>query len=446
MNIMIINDGNPFYGSGIVGLDLYKEFRKKGYSVRLLVNEYLPHYPEEIICIETFYLFWQKKILNRLKKILKIKADTIPTDPKYRFHELNEKKIYYETKVLLKKAGIQPDVIFVLFAKEFINPKNIYELGQKTNAPIYWIMYDMAPFTGGCHYAWDCKGYQNNCGKCPGLFSSDPFDLTYENLLFKKEYISKTKIQIIAGSEWQFRQAKNSSLFCNKPVHKILLPIDPSVFKPVGKEEARLKFGVSSDKKVVFFGSVGLSDQRKGMAYLIESLKILKDLIKRNDPDLEHRILLLIAGERSEGIAGSLPFESLYLGLLDNTFGIASAFQAADIFVCPSIEDSGPMMINQSIMCGTPVVSFEMGVALDLVKNGETGYRAKIKDSAGLAQGIYNILTIESDKYKMLSNKCRDLAMKMCSPDVQMENLESLILNSAASQVGDISNSGERFV
>jgi len=98
-------------------------------------------------------------------------------------------------------------------------------------------MYDMAPFTGGCHYAWDCKRYQNNCGSCPGLYSSDPFDITYENLIFKKKYISKTNIQIIAASEWQYRQAKNSSLFSNKPVHKILLSIDPSVFKPVNKKK-----------------------------------------------------------------------------------------------------------------------------------------------------------------------------------------------------------------
>ena len=429
MNIIIINDGNPFYGSGNVGLDLFKAFQKRGYSVRLLVNEYIPDYPEGVISIESFYLFWQKKIINKFRKIFNLKTDTITVDPKYRFHELYEKKLYYKTNLLLRKARMNPDVIFVLFAKEFINPENIYELGQKTHAPIYWLMYDMAPFTGGCHYSWECKGYQNKCGKCPGLYSLDPFDLTYENLSYKKEYISKTNIQIIAGSEWQYRQAKSSSLFRDKLIHKILLSIDPLVFKHWDKGKTRVKFGIPSVKKVVFFGSVGLSDQRKGMSYLIESLKILKEIIKKNNPELEKNILLLIAGERPEGITGSLPFESLYLGLLNNTIGIASAFQAADIFVCPSIEDSGPMMINQSIMCGTPVVSFEMGVALDLVINGETGYRAKIKDSVDLAQGIYNILTLESDQYKILSNNCRDRAMQLCSPDVQMENLEKIINN-----------------
>lgn len=429
MNIIIINNGNPFYSSGVVGLDLFKEFQKGGHSVKLLVNSYNPNYPEGVISIESFYLFWQKRILNKLKRILKFKTIII-TDPKYRFHELKEKKYFHNTIQLLKKAKIKPDVIFVLFVKDFINTKNIFELYQKTHAPIYWLMYDMAPFTGGCHYAWECKGYQNNCGNCPGLYSSDPFDLTYENILFKKNYISKTNIQIITASEWQYRQAIKSSLFKNKPIHKILLSINPSVFKPINKDEIRLKFGIPSDKKVIFFGSVGLTDLRKGMLYLIESLKILKEKTKATNPDLEKYIFLLIAGEKFEGIADTLPYESLYLGLVDNIFGIASVFQAADVFVCPSVEDSGPMMINQSIMCGTPVVSFEMGVALDLVETGKTGYRAKIKDSDDMAQGIYNILTMDPEKYNQLSQNCTELALKLCSPEVQISKIEMIIENS----------------
>ncbi len=148
------------------------------------------------------------------------------------------------------------------------------------------------------------------------------------------------------------------------------------------------------DKKVIFFGAVGLSEVRKGMHFLIESLHKLKELISRSESDLGDKILLLIAGRGFDAIVGALPFESHYLGYLDNSYGIATAYQSSDVFLCPSIEDSGPMMINQSIMCGTPVVSFEMGVSLDLVITGETGYRARLKDSGDLAQGIFNILNL----------------------------------------------------
>jgi glycosyltransferase involved in cell wall biosynthesis len=115
--------------------------------------------------------------------------------------------------------------------------------------------------------------------------------------------------------------------------------------------------------------------------------------------------------------------------MVNNTYGIASAYQAADVYVCPSIEDSGPMMINQSIMCGTPVVSFEMGVALDLVVTGKTGYRAKLKDTGDMAKGILDILTLDEDNYKIMSVNCRELALKLCSPDVQSEKIENILRN-----------------
>lgn len=425
MNILIINTNNPLVTSGNVGLDLFNGFTKKGHQVKLLVNQYGPDYPEGIICMETYFLFAKKKIQDKISRSLKL-IKSIKKDSNYHFHKIKEQKVIYQTKALLKKANFENvDAIIVLFAKDFINMKNIYELSESTHAPVYWLMYDMAPLTGGCHYAWDCVGYQNQCGKCPGLFSSDPYDVTFTNLEYKKKYIDKTNVQLIAASEWQNRQAKLSSLFRNKTIHKILLSVDSSVFKPVHKERLRLEMGISITKKVIFFGSVYLSQLRKGMYFLLESLKILKEKVENTK--LENNIILLIAGNQIDEIVDSLPFEYHYLGFLNNTNGIASAYQASDVFLCPSIEDSGPSMINQSVMCGTPVVSFEMGVSLDLVISGKTGYRAKLKDSADMAQGLFTILNLEDHKYKVLSDSCRKLALELCSPEVQMYKLEDMI-------------------
>jgi glycosyltransferase involved in cell wall biosynthesis len=188
-----------------------------------------------------------------------------------------------------------------------------------------------------------------------------------------------------------------------------------------------MELKVNPDKKVIFFGAVGLSEMRKGMNFLIESLEKLKELLSSSDSDLGDKILLLIAGKGFDVISGSLPFESQYLGYLDNNYGIASAYQAADVFLCPSVEDSGPMMINQSIMSGTPVVSFEMGVSLDLVISGETGYRAKLKDSSDMAQGIYNILNLSAADYNDLSIRCRNLGLKTCSPEIRIDFFENIM-------------------
>lgn len=433
MKILILNTHNPLKAAGIVALDLFNQLKGNGHEVKLLVNSYDKDYPEGIISLVSFLAAGWKlglgKIewrLNKLKEILKIK-EKIKSDSDYSFFQLDEKRQIYRTNRILKVAGNKPDIVIILFAKGFINVKNIYELYTKTHAKLFWLMYDMAAFTGGCHYAWECEGYINSCGNCPGLYSSDPYDISYKNLKYKQEFLDKTDIQIIAASEWQYKQVKMSTLFKNKPIHKILIAIDSYVFKPVDKVKLKMAMKLTANKKIIFFGAVGLTEKRKGMPYLIESLNKLKEIIKNTESDLGNNILLLVAGKGFKSIVDLLPFESHYLGYLDNNYGIASAYQVADVFLCPSIEDSGPMMINQSIMCGTPVVSFEMGVSLDLVINGKTGYRGKIKESADMAQGIYNILTMNSDKYKQLSHNCRELALKLYSPDVQIKQLEKIM-------------------
>lgn len=72
----------------------------------------------------------------------------------------------------------------------------------------------------------------------------------------------------------------------------------------------------------------------------------------------------------------------------------------------PSIDDSGPYMVNYSIACGTPVISFPIGVALDLVIPHQTGYLAKYLDSDDMAKGIIEFYTMSEHKYKMISDNC----------------------------------------
>lgn len=157
---------------------------------------------------------------------------------------------------------------------------------------------------------------------------------------------------------------------------------------------------------------MSVASKRKGLKELIESLKILKEKI--DDPSQIH---LAIAGNNLTGFEALLPFSYTKLGYLDHN-NLPKAFQAADVFVSPSIEDSGPMMVNQSIMCGTPVVSFEIGVALDLVHNNETGYKAKLKNTEDFAAGIESILRLSPSDYNKMSNNCRKIGLENFSSSI----------------------------
>lgn len=432
MNILILNTHNPFKESGIVALDLFNQLKKNDHEVRLLVNRYDKNYPEGIISAESLISsVWREVFIKfkrryiKIKKLFRIKQKK-QSNPNYYFSQSDEKIQIYSTDKLLKISGIKPDIIIILFAKKFINAKNIFELYTRTHARIFWLMYDMAPFTGGCHYAWDCKGYQNKCGNCPGLYSSDPFDESNKNLSYKKKFLDQVDLQIIAGSEWQYKQARESTLFKKIKICKILTSCNNDVFRPLEKKISRDKYSLPIGCKVIFFGASSLDDERKGIRYLLEALLELKKLIG-DKSEMEVDVLLLIAGSNLESIRNYIPFKYNFLGLLDNTYGIASAYQAADVFVCPSIEDSGPTMINQSIMCGTPVVSFEMGVAIDLVINYKTGFRVKLKDSNALARAIFDLLYMNDQDYLEMRNNCRKLALDLYQPAVNSENWTNVL-------------------
>ena len=424
MNILIITNSNPYVNAGIVANYLYTGFKSKGHNAKILVREYGKYKNKDIVCIEKQSDVVFAKLKNKVKKIstnlfnFKNKNHIIN---EYTIHDYDHTIQYYKTNDILKYIDFKPDIIFYLFPQKFLNAKNLFELNKSIKAPIFWYLMDSVALTGGCHFFWDCKGYTTGCGKCPGMNSTDENDQSAINFNFKKYYLDKTDIHIISGTERLLQQSRESLLFKNKPIHKILLPIDHKIFKPVLKSVLREELDLPKQKKIIFFGAGSLNAKRKGMKYLTEALKLIYD--QHKDMDL----LLLIAGNHFEFIKDDLLFEYKYLGVLENNTQLASAFQVSDVFVNPSIEDAGPMMINQSIMCGTPVVSFEMGVAFDLVIPKKTGYLAELRNIDDLAKGINEILSLKEEEQQIMSKNCRNFALENITQNVFVNKFEKIL-------------------
>ena len=73
-----------------------------------------------------------------------------------------------------------------------------------------------------------------------------------------------------------------------------------------------------------------------------------------NNVVLRDQILVVMAGRVLSLSVLDIPFEHQFVGFLMGDAMLAAGYQAADVFVNASIEDAGPMMINESILCGTP--------------------------------------------------------------------------------------------
>ena len=326
----------------------------------------------------------------------------------------------FQVDRLIAVLPFKPDAIVFHWVSAFVTADMMHQLSEITGAPLYWYMMDMAPMTGGCHYAFDCKGYTKQCGQCPQLrYGRNEFDISYRQWHMKFSSFRSTDITAVVGSAWLRRQAMESSIFFERPIKQIMLGMDVEVFKPAAQIDARAILGLPIGRKIIFFGAQNTQEKRKGIAYLFDALNQLHAMLDDN-PDLRKNILVVTAGYW--GKAGKLEvlFEHRHIGSLQGDVMLAAAYQAADIFVNASIEDSGPMMINESILCGTPVVSFDMGVAPDLVHMGRTGYRARLRDAADMAAGLLSLLEMDADSMRAMRTECRTLGVRLCHPDAQV--------------------------
>jgi glycosyltransferase involved in cell wall biosynthesis len=291
-----------------------------------------------------------------------------------------------------KPAG-SVDLICLHWITGLLTVKQIKEIYDHYKCPMTWTVMDQEPITGGCHYSYDCDGFTRQCGNCPQLQSPHSRDLSNKVWCRKNKFLGNIPLVMVAPTSWVARRIKQSSLFCETRTETIPLAIDTSIFRPFSKSAARNLLQVPQDKKVVYFGARFLHEERKGMAFLLQGLEQLAAQMSTNEQLLKREeIHLLIVGGGAEKL--SLPFPSTYISYLKDNISLALSYQASDVFVCPSVEDAGPMMIPESMLCGTPVVAFNTGGAPDLIENMKTGYLANYKDSSDLARGIYSLLTI----------------------------------------------------
>lgn len=410
---------HDFGGAAKAAYRLHRNLKASGLNSKMLVYVKANNSSDVI----SFYDYnFSYKLRDKLRIEIKRISGRAHTDPDYIFLDNNSSPIKNINK-LLAKIPFKPDIIVAHWISNFITTEYLYQLSDYYEAPVIWYLLDMAPMTGGCHYAWDCAGYKDGCGKCPALYSNALNDLSQMTWEFKFRYINQTDITIVAATSWLANQAKGAGLFKGKRIEKIMLGVNDEVFKPIPRETARAVLKLPLDVKVLFFGANSLKERRKGLTYLINASNILVD---KYHVDREN-ILIVTAGVEHESMSAiSNFFPHKHLGNIRDDKSLASAYQAADAFVCPSIEDSGPMMINESIMCGTPVVSFEMGVSQDLVHTGETGYRAELKNSEDLARGIKYVLDLSPEQASVMSQQCRTVGLALCHPDVQARSFRKL--------------------
>ena len=97
-------------------------------------------------------------------------------------------------------------------------------------------------------------------------------------------------------SSWLKEKAKSSALFEGKSVINIPNAINTNLFKPQDKLKARAKFMLPEDRKLILFGSLKITDKRKGGDYLIAACKLLAE----KHPEWKESLGVVVFGNESQ--------------------------------------------------------------------------------------------------------------------------------------------------
>ncbi|TAF43894.1 MAG: glycosyltransferase [Sphingobacteriales bacterium] len=281
----------------------------------------------------------------------------------------------------------QSDILhFHWINQGFLSLNNLQKLFD-LNKPIVFTLHDMWAFTGGCHYAGKCTHFMQQCGNCKFLTRPYGDDISKKGWMLKQQLFARnSNITFVACSHWMAQQARKSSLLQNFNIQSIPNPIDTTLYKPLNKSEIRKKWGLNADAKIILFGAANINDKRKGIAYLLEALNILKKQYPNQMLDI------VLFGKNKGFDSAQIPFSTISLPIITNEQALVEIYNLASVFVLPSLEDNLPNMVIEALACGIPVVAFNQGGIPEMIDHQQNGYVAQYQSSNDFAQGIHWVL------------------------------------------------------
>ena len=273
----------------------------------------------------------------------------------------------------------------------------------RSGKPVVWTMHDIWPATGICHLTLGCHYFVNRCANCkylPGGGGSN--DLASRIWQKKQQMQVDENIYYVACSHWLESEAKRSALLKGQKITSIPNPIDTHIYKKGNKEEARQRLGLPLDKKLILFASQRVTNENKGMSYLVEACKSLGG---------QYEVMIL--GGHAEEVVEQLPMKAYPLGYVNEEQRIVDVYNAADVFVLPSLSENLPNTIMEAMACGVPCVAFKVGGIPEEIDHLKNGYVAAYRDAEDLAKGIAWVL--EEADYESLSQQAVHKVMQCYS-------------------------------
>jgi len=178
--------------------------------------------------------------------------------------------------------------------------------------------------------------------------------------------------------------------------------VNLNLFQPADKKTAKQQLGFDEDKVILFVGRI---EPLKGIDQLLRAIPYLEN---------SHRLRLVVVGggeydqhemKRLRKLSQSLHMENsvTFSGLIKHE-ELNHFYNAADVCVIPSYYESFGLVALESLACGTPVVTTNVGDLQSIVQQGETGYVVMDNTPSALASKIGLLLSKPGSDAKYTSS------------------------------------------
>jgi glycosyltransferase involved in cell wall biosynthesis len=187
--------------------------------------------------------------------------------------------------------------------------------------------------------------------------------------------------------------------------------LDLDVFRPLNRKAVREALGLPEGAQIIATGATWFREERKGGVFL-------KDAVERLSPPAGGRERIVLGmGDTPHGQQN--PPGWRFSGRIRDEQLLNLYYNAADVFVLPTLADNLPNTLLESHAAGTPCVAFDSGGCGEIIRHGETGFLSRRGDVADLAACIDRVLLNPGDDQVRFRLRCREWASSQYTPERQ---------------------------
>lgn len=238
-------------------------------------------------------------------------------------------------------------------------------------APVVWTLHDMWSFAGNASHTMGNMSwkYLRNDPELARIPPSIGINTGAWLLRQKKRIYQASRLTLVTPSKWLEGLALQSPVFQNNDIHQIYNGIDPAIYKPLDKPAAKRKLGIPEGQRTILFSSHFLQKDHpfKGGRDLIE---ILRKINGYTDTTI---CFLALGGGQIDELQSLTNLNIQYKGYVESESEMVDCLNAADLFIYPTRADNLPNVLVESIACGTPAITFDIGGNKEIISHNYNG-------------------------------------------------------------------------